>query len=341
MEPLLLRAAVKRGILVVAANWPIVVIDFAVESVARLAVMVPIVGGALMVTVLAGTDVRTLLAGGLFDTADVVLGSLVSAPAALLTFLAAVAIVAVGGEAIQFIVKAGTLSVIVRSDAQAGEVQRLPISADSLRRARVFQLEILVEAGRRFAGRGVILSLWLGLVYVLVGAFYLALVSRGTPDLQSAWLPAWSAVVLGATSTAVVVIGVANLGYTLLRVVIVTDDCQVGTAVRRLGRFAIEDARQVIGVFAVIGGIELIAAAVGLMVAAGLAPLAFLPFGGVLMLPLQAAMWLLRALIFESLALSSVAAYQTQYRRFGQTRWPRPLNGEPERDGVSAAAPPS
>jgi len=327
MEPLLLRAAIKRGFLMVAANWPIVLIDFAVESLAKLALILPVVGGALMVTAVAGTDLRSLLSGGVLETADVVVGSLTSAPVALVTFLAAVALVAVGGEAMQFVVKAGTLSVLAGADRQAGEIHRLPLRADTLRRARTFQLEILIDAGRRFARRGVVLSLWLGLAYAAVAAFYLALVARGLPGADSVWTPGWSAVVLGATSAAVVAIGIANLAYTLLRVVIVTDDCDIGTAVRRLTQFAIEDARQVIGVFAVIAGIELVAAAVALIAAAAVAPIAYVPVAGLLVLPMQAALWLLRALLFEALALAGVAAYQAQYRRFGQARRPPAVTG--------------
>jgi hypothetical protein len=339
MEPLLLRAAIKRGFIVVAANWPIVLIDFTVESVARLALILPVVGGALLVTVVAGSDVQALLAGGVTEAADIVVGSLTSAPGALVAFLAAVALVAVGGEAVQFIVKAGTLSVMARADEGAGEVQRLPIGSDALRRAHAFRLETLVAAGRRFARRGVVLSLWLGLVYAVIALFYLVFVTEGTAVVESAWMPAWSAVMLGATSAAVVVIAIANLAYTLLRVVIVTDDCGIGTAVGRLRRFAIEDARQVIGVFAVIGGIELVAAAVALLVAAALAPIAYLPLVGLLVVPLQAAIWLVRALVFEALSLASVAAYQTQYRRFGQSRWGSGVNAASEMDAVPAIDP--
>lgn len=336
MEPLLLRAAIKRGFIVVAANWPIVLIDFAVESITRLALVLPVVGGTLLVMVVAGTDVRALLAGGVVEAADIVIGSLTSAPAALAAFLAAVALLTIGGEAVQFIVKAGTLSVMARADQVAGEVQRWPIGAESLRRTHAFRLEILIDAGRRFARRGIILSLWLGLAYTVVVCVYIALVTEGVAAAASAWMPAWSAIVLGATSTAVVAIGIANLAYTLLRVVIVTDDCGIITAAGRLRRFAIEDARQVIGVFAVIGGIELMAAAVALLVAAALAPIAYLPIVGLLVVPLQAGIWLVRALIFEALSLSSVAAYQTQYRRFGQSRWGSAVTAASETDEAPA-----
>ena len=333
MAPLRLRAAIKRGFLIVAANWPIVLIDFAVGSLTRLALILPVVGGALIVAAIAGSDVSQLLSAGIFETADLVVGSLATAPAALAAFLVAVALVAVGGEALQFVVKSGTLTMIVDADRQAGEIQRLPFQDDTLRRARTFRLERLVDAARRFTRRGLILAAWLGLAYGVVGIVYLALLLRGLPGAASTWSAAWSALVLGATSAAVVAIAGANLAYTLLRVVIVTDDCGVGVAVGRLIRFAIEDARQVLGVFAVIGGIELVAAAVALLAAAALAPIAYLPIIGLLVLPLQAAVWLLRALLFEALTLTSLAAYETQYRRFAATRWPSATISE-EPDGT-------
>jgi len=340
MDALLLRAAIKRGVLLVSSNWPIVLIDFAVESLCKLALMLPIVGGALMVTTVAGLDVGSVLAGGLLSTADVVVGSLTNVPVALIAFLAAVALVAVGGEALQFIVKAGTLSVLVRADRQAGEVQRMPLGSGNLRRAHVFGLEILVDAGRRFARRGVALAVGLGAIYALVATSYLALITWDLPGVGAAWTPAWSAIVLVATSAAVVVVGGANVAYTLLRVVIITDDCDIRTAIGRLGRFVIEDARQVIGVFAVIAGIELLAAAVSLLAAAGLAPIAYLPLASLIVLPLQAAVWLLRGLIFEALSLVGVAAYQTQYRRFGASRWPARAISVPETDEAPLVAPP-
>jgi membrane protein implicated in regulation of membrane protease activity len=105
-------------------------------------------------------------------------------------------------------------------------------------------------------------------------------------------------------------------------------------AVGRLTRFAIEDARQVIGIFAAICGIELVAAAVALLAAALLAPIGYLPVVGLLVLPLQGAVWLVRALLFESLSLASVAAYQTQYRRFAGKRTGDGVTGASETDAA-------
>lgn len=316
MEPLLLRAAIKRGVLLVSANWPIVLIDFAVESFCKAAMALPVLGGALMVTSVVGLDVGRVISGGIGETADLVVGSLGSAPAALGAFFGALALVAIGGEAVLFIVKAGTLSVIVRADRTAGEPQRLPLGLDGLRSCRAFGLEILIDAGRRFARRGLVLALWLGAAYAAIGGIYLAVVTGGLFGFGSRWVPAWSAVVLVATSGAVMVAVLANLAYTLLRVVIVTDDCDVPAAVRRLGRFVVDDARQVIGIFAAIGGLQVVAGAITLMTAAGLAPVAYLPLVSVVVIPLQVAIWIVRGLLLESLSLCAVAGYQTQYRRF-------------------------
>jgi len=324
MELLLLRGALKRGVLMVSANWPIVLIDFAVESFCRAAMALPVLGGALMVTSVVGLDVGRVVSGGIAGTADVVVGSLASAPAALGAFFGALALVAVGGEAVLFIVKAGTLSVIVRADRTAGEPQRLPLGIDALRLCRAFELRTLIDAGQRFARRGLIVALWLGAVYAAIGGVYLAVVAGGLFSLGSRWVPAWSALVLLATSGAVMVAVLANLAYTLLRVVIVTDDCDVGTAVGRLVRFVVEDARQVIGIFAAIGGIQVVAGALTLMTAAGLAPMAYLPLASLVVIPLQIAIWIVRGLLLESLSLCAVAAYQTQYRRFSDARHPAP-----------------
>ena len=60
-----LRAALERGALLTVANWPILVIEFAIESLFKFALAVPVVGGAFMVAVLVGADVGSLFDEGL------------------------------------------------------------------------------------------------------------------------------------------------------------------------------------------------------------------------------------------------------------------------------------
>jgi hypothetical protein len=321
MGTLPLLSALKRGALLIAANWPVVILDFVVESLYKLALSIPVLGGALVVGTVMGTDLRAVVAEGLRPTADLVLGSLVTAPVALTSFLVALAVAAIGGEALMFVIKAGTLSVIVAADRSAEGVEGELVGTETFRQVSRFRLELVLDGARRFSRRAILLALWLGVVYVAVGAAYLFVVTYGVSLVPR--LPAWPVVVLVATSVGVVAITAANLAYDLLRVIVVTDDCTVRTAALRLRRFLIEDARQVIGIFSVIGGVELLASSVSLLLAAGLTPVAYLPFVGLIIVPLQAALWLLRGLLFEALALASLAAYQTQYRRFSEMRWPR------------------
>ena len=63
-ESAIMRQVLKRGALVTAANWAVVFVDFTIESVYKLVLAVPVVGGALMVAVLLGSDIRTLFAEG-------------------------------------------------------------------------------------------------------------------------------------------------------------------------------------------------------------------------------------------------------------------------------------
>ena len=117
-----LRAALRRGALVTAANWPVVLVEFGIESLYKLTLAVPVIGGSLMVAALVGADVREVVTEGVGSTADVVFGFLVAAPAALMSFLVALGLVALGGEIMMFVVKGATLHVLVRGDRCAPKI---------------------------------------------------------------------------------------------------------------------------------------------------------------------------------------------------------------------------
>jgi hypothetical protein len=304
------------------ANWPLVLIEFAIESLYKLALTVPVVGGALMVAALVGTDLQSILAGGAQAATDLVIGSLATAPAALTSFLAALGLVALGGEVLMFIVKAGTLSVIVAGERQADAWHRYAEGGSGFRQGSAWSLAALYEGARRFGARAARLAAWLGLAYFVIGLAYFLVVRFGFRFvLGSAWAPTWPVVVVLATSAGVVTIAVVNLAYDLMRVIMITDDCRLSEAFGRLRTFVLEDARQVIGIFAVMAGGVMLATAIGLVATAGLTLIAWVPFVGLLFVPLQAAAWLIRGLLFQYLGLTTLAAYQTQYRRFSDTRW--------------------
>ena len=107
-----------------------------------------------------------------------------------------------------------------------------------------------------------------------------------------------------------------NLFFDLARVIIVTDDCGVRTALQRVRAFLLADARQVLGVFGAMGLVMLLARALTFTVTAGLTLVAWAPLAGLLFVPLQVAFWIGRGLAFQYMSLATLSAYQTQYRRF-------------------------
>ena len=310
-----LRAALKRGALVTAANWPVVFIDFTIESAFKFAMAVPVIGGALMVAVLLGSDLRALFGeGGVRATADLVFGSLASAPIALGAFLAAITLVAFGGGVIMAVVKAGTLAVLVGAERGAGDVHRPPLRVESFQRASAYTLATVLDGVRHYRRRALLLATWLGIAYMVIGLAYVTALTLGFRLVSaSSWSAAWPLLVLIVTSTGAIAITVINLTYDLMRVIVTTDDCGMKERQRAL-RFD-KDARQVLGIFGVMSMVLALVTAASVFATAGLTLIAWVPFAGLILLPLQAAAWLIRGLVFQYLGLLTLSAYQTQYRR--------------------------
>ena len=323
MNRLPLHAALKRGVLIVAANWPVVLIDFAVTSLYRLALSIPVFGGAVVVASLVGADMQSVIGEGVRGTADLVVGSLATAPLALAAFLVAIALVAIGGEAVLLVIKCGTFSVLVSADRSSGDIHRLPLGTEAFERAAAYRLDTVLHGATRFARRAVTLALCLGAGYVTVGTLYVVAVTMGLDsNARWTWFPAWPFVIFLATAVGVVVIAIVTLAYDLLRVIVISDDCSVSTAVGRLRAFVLHDARLVVGVFAVICGVQVLAAVVSLLATAGLAIVGYVPLFSLVFVPLQAAAWVMRGLLFEALGLAALATCQTQYRRFRESHRP-------------------
>lgn len=318
---LTIRAALARGAVVALANWPVVLIEFVVESAYKALMGVPIVGGAFMVAVLVGADMQSLLREDLLSAADQILVPLISAPAALAAFLGALSMAGVAGAVLMFVVKSGTLAVLVAGDKAAGEIDHHHAALGSIKEARAYSLQAVWDGIRRFERRAAILALWLGVVYVGLGGLYLFTVVYGFQWVaESPWAAAWPLLVVIATSAAVIGVTAANLLFDLVRVVIVTEDCRVSEACRRVKVFLLEDARQVLGIFGVMGTILLLATAASITATAGLTMIAWVPLAGLLVVPLQVAFWILRGLLFQYMGLTTLSAYQTQYRRFSAPR---------------------
>lgn len=312
-----LGAALKRGAVVTFANWPVLVIDFLAESLYKLALIVPILGGAFMVAAVFGADIRELIADGLRETADQVLGTLSTAPAGFFAFLAALGIVAFGGATLMFVVKCGTLARLVDGERHLPDMPPGSIAASHLRHAARFDLARALDDARHFGRRAALLTFWLGVVYAIGTTGYLTALGLGFSLPDRPWASAlWPLIVLVATSTTVVGVSLVHFVHDLLRVIVITDDCRVSEAVSRLRAFLIVDVRQVLGIFAVMTIVVMLAGAIALLVTGSLALVAWVPFLSLLAVPLQIAAWLIRGLLFQGLSVMAVASYQTQYRRF-------------------------
>lgn len=312
-----LGAALRRGALVTAANWPVVAIELVLETVLKAAVAVPILGGAFMVAVLLGADVRSLVDGGIRTMAEQILNLLTNAPAAFSSFVVAIAVVGFGGSIIMFVIKAGTLAVLVEGEQRAPDADRVSVRVEWFRRSAAFRADLLLGAITRFRGRSILLAVALGIAYVAI-AFVYGTLMRASFGLTEdpVWVSVWPFVVAVITSAGLVTIAAINLFYDLTRVVMVADDCAIRVAVRRLWRFVVADVRQVLGIFGVMGAISALATVAALVATAGLALISWVPIVGLIVLPLQVVAWLVRGLVFQFMDLMTIVAYESQYRRF-------------------------
>ena len=318
MAPALpLGSALRRGALVTVANWPVVAIELVLETLLKAAVAVPILGGAFMVAVLLGADVRTLVDGGIRTMAEQILNLLTNAPTAFSSFVVAIAVVGFGGSIIMFVIKAGTLAILVDGERRAPDADRAPVRLEWFRRSAAFRIDLLLDAITRFRARSIALAIALGLAYVAI-AFVYGTLMRATFGLTDdpVWVSIWPFAVAVITSAGLVTIATINLFYDLTRIIMVVEDCRIGVAVRRLWRFVVADVRQVLGIFGVMGAIATVATGAALVATAGLALISWVPIVGLIVLPLQVVAWLVRGLVFQFMDLMTMVAYEAQYRRF-------------------------
>lgn len=310
-----LKLTLKRGALLAAANWPLVVVQFTAESVFKLALAVPVIGGILMVGLMLGGDVSDLMAGDLRERVTGVAAALLAAPVALVAFLLAFGLVLVGGSALLFLVKGGTVTVMAASERGAGSIEQGPLHLEMVASASRFSLDHFVDGCRRLFTRYLRLGLTLILVYGVTGGAYLLVVLGGyrlavNPGVFVGWT-VFATVFSGAL---LVWITMVNLFYLMVQMIIAVDDVGVRAAFGRVFQFLGGAFREVAGVFGVILLLVIAATAVSLIAAAGLGLIAFVPFASIIVLPLQLLAWLLRGFVFEYIGLTALGAYLTRYR---------------------------
>lgn len=310
-----LRAVLKRGALVAAANWPVVVIQFVAESAFKVLLAVPILGGAILVGLVLGADARDLLGDDLRSLAGSVAGALVDQPAALAAFLFAFSVVLLGGSAFMFLVKGGTVTVLALAEDRAGPIERPPLRLGVLQRAGQLTIDRFLAGCTHLFRRYLILGVALLVAYGVSGAAYLGAV-LGWYRLvgEGSLLLGWTVGTALMSSVLLVWITLVNLVYLLMQMVVAVEDCGVRAASGRVAAFLSANLREVAGVFGIMLLLVVVATLLSILATAGLSLIAFVPLAGLIVFPLQAGAWILRGLLFQYLGLTALGAYLTLYR---------------------------
>lgn len=310
----LLKPVLKRGCLVAAANWPVTLVQSVADSIFKLLLAVPIIGGIFLVALVVGAEPGSLMDLEWRDLAATLVAALLSHPLVLAAFLLSVAVMSVGGSTFVFLVKGGTVGVLVRGETEAGPIEVPPLHFEAVARAATFSIELFVDSARRLFPRYTRLGLILMAVYIGSGGVYLAavFVNRRAGDL---WL-------LAAIFTVAFVawITLVNLVYLLIQIVIAVDDCSVRAATSRASVFIRQRWHDVGGVFAIVLIMVVVATGASFVATASLGLMTFVPFVGpfigLAVLPLQLLAWVLREIVFHYIGLSSIGAYVKLYRGF-------------------------
>jgi len=309
-EPFL-KPVLKRGALVAAANWQVTLIQATADSLFKLLVATPVIGGLFLVGLVIGATPEDLLDLEWREMAATIITSLLSHPVVLAAFLAALGVVVVGGSLFIFLVKAGAVAVLVRGERDAGAIEHPPLHLDTVTKASKFSAELFIDSARSLFPRYARLGFMLMAIYLASGVVYLvgAYESGVRGDL-------------GGLLTFIMTVGfvcwitIVNLFYLLMQIVIAAEDCSVARAWGHMGAFLRQQRRGVSLVFAVVLALVVAATGVSLLATAALGLIAFVPFVGLAVLPLQLLAWVFRGVVFQFLGLTSIGAYLRLYREY-------------------------
>ena len=312
-----LKATLKRGALIAAANWPLVAVQFVAESTLKVLLAVPVVGGIFLVVLLLGADADELLAGDVREIVAEVFAAMRQNVPALIAFSVAFTIVLLGGSALTFIIKGGTVSLLAAAEAQAGPIERPPVRVLLVRRASAVAIEPFLEGCQRLWRRYLRLGACLLGVYGATAAAYLGFVVGGYHLVGNAGiLLGWTIATALASSILIVWITLVNFFYLMTQMVMAIEDIGVRKGMTRALHFVRTTFREIAGIFGVVLLLAAIATVASIVATAGFGLINLIPLLGLAVLPLQIAAWLVRGFVFQYLALAALGAYLTHYRRY-------------------------
>ena len=244
-----LKSLLKRGALLTAANWPIVLAQFVADSLLKLLLGVPIIGGFVLLVLVVGQELPET--ESLRDLAVGIFGALAAHPAGFAGFLVSLAIALSGGSALTFVVKSGALAVLVTAHGRAGPLDQGPVRWRQLRQAHAATPEEFLAGCRRLWRR------FLALGFILLAIYGVALLLYGAVVIEGRWLApdsmaGWPLLAGLASAALVGGLTLANLFYLLIQMVMAADDVGIRTAAGRVGRYLGREGRAVAGVFLVV-----------------------------------------------------------------------------------------
>lgn len=311
------RAALKRGALLVAANWPVVTIQLVAESIFKALLAVPILGGALLVVILLGGDVGELLSRDLHDILSIITTTLLSRPLALAGFALACVVALLSGAAFTFLIKGGTVRTLALAEATTGAIERPPLRAAAFNRAFQFSVDHFVASSASLFRRYLRLGLILIALYGISATLYLLALFSGYRIVVAADVPlAWTLVAFIASMILFVWITCINLLYLLTQMVIAVENVSVRKAFREVRAFLRARARETLLALLIVVALVVLATLASILATTGLGLISFVPFAGFAVFPLQIAAWVVRGMVFQYLGLTSLSTYLTLYRGY-------------------------
>jgi hypothetical protein len=231
-----LKLLLKRGGLLTAANWPVVVIQFAAQTTFQVLLAVPIIGAAILVAVLLGGDLANLLQGGMREIFGTITTALMSEPFALGAFIVAFVIALVGGSVLMFLVKGGTVDVMLTANDQVGPIERRPITLTSVSEGATFSISRYIKGCGRLFRPYLRLGFALMVAYALTGVAYLAFIVYGYRAAGNGVLfVGWTMLAAIATIALFLWITAVNLVYLLLQIAMAAGHPSLREATRKSG----------------------------------------------------------------------------------------------------------
>jgi hypothetical protein len=316
-----LKHLLKRGALLAAANWPVVAIQFAAETTLQVLLAVPLVGAAILVAVLLGADLADLLRGSLREIFTTVASTLMSEPLALVAFMLAFSLVLLGGSVFMFVVKGGTVEVLLAANAAAGPIEREPLTYDALKSAARFTLQRFLAGCSRLSRPYIRVGIALMIVYALSIGGYLAFVVYGYQAVAGrALIIGWTVIAAMAAALLVAWITLVNLLYLLMQIAMAVEGVGLTEGARAVARFIRAELRELAAVFVVVLGLVIVATFASALAWSGVGLIAFVPLIGLAVFPLQLAAFAVRGIVFQYLGLTALGAYVTLYAGYAARR---------------------